>query len=110
MFRFSIQAVPRLVRRLLTETKKQLEDIDVFVFHQANHYILEYLRRKLRIPEEKFCIYLEDTGNTVSSTIPIALKRAWQGGRLVKGMQVMVVGWGVGFSWAAGILEWCGEQ
>jgi 3-oxoacyl-[acyl-carrier-protein] synthase-3 len=106
VFHFSIQAVPRLVHKLLLDAKKEMEEIDLFVFHQANRYILEYLRRKLSIPEEKFCIYLDGTGNTVSSTIPIALKRAWEAGRLAVGMQVMLVRWGVGFSWAGGIVEW----
>jgi 3-oxoacyl-[acyl-carrier-protein] synthase-3 len=106
LFQFSIQAVPQLVRKLLSSVKKEVEDIDLFVFHQANAYILGCLRRKLGIPEEKFCIYLDETGNTVSSTIPIALKRAWEQGRLTAGMQVMFIGWGVGCSWAGGIVEW----
>jgi len=64
------------------------------------------LRQKLGIPEEKFSISLANKGNTVSSTIPIALADAVDGGALEGGMTVMVLGFGVGYSWAGGIVRW----
>ena len=106
MFRVTIQMVPRLVGQVLSNAGKEMRDIDLFVFHQPNRYMLEHLRRKLDIPEEKFCTYLENFGNTVSSTIPIALKCAWQEGRLRSGMQLLLAGWGVGYSWAGGLVTW----
>jgi 3-oxoacyl-[acyl-carrier-protein] synthase-3 len=83
-----------------------MDDIDLFVFHQANTFMLEHLRKKCGIPEEKFFVSMSDIGNTVSSTIPIALKRAEEGGALRRGMRVMLSGFGVGLSWATCIVNW----
>jgi 3-oxoacyl-[acyl-carrier-protein] synthase-3 len=83
-----------------------LEDIDLIVFHQANRYMLDHLRKKLKIPEGKFVVAMEHVGNTVSSTIPIVLSDAAASGRLKDGQRVMIVGFGVGYSWAATVLRW----
>ena len=83
-----------------------MEEIHLFVFHQPNQHMLETLRKQMRIPPEKFFIYLKDCGNTVSCTIPIALRAAVTEGRLRPGALVMLVGFGVGYSWAANLLRW----
>ncbi len=106
IFHFSLQVVPDCVRNLLDKTELQIKDIDLFVFHQANKYMLDHLRKKLQIPEEKFYLSLASCGNTVSSTIPIALQNAFREGRLRTGARVMLVGFGVGLSWGATILTW----
>jgi 3-oxoacyl-[acyl-carrier-protein] synthase-3 len=106
IFSFTLNAVPMSVSRLLEKAGLSLADIDHFVFHQANRFILEHLRRKIRIPEEKFVYAMNDCGNTVSSTIPIALSRAAREGRFQLGDRLMLVGFGVGYSWSAGILNW----
>ena len=76
IFSFTLKAVPQSVHKLLDKARLDLGQIDWFVFHQANRFMLEHLRRKLAIPAEKFVYALSDCGNTVSSTIPIALSRA----------------------------------
>ena len=106
VFNFSISAVPKAVQTLLEKAALPMEAIDLFVFHQANATMLEALRRKLDIPAERFFVDLSDAGNTVSSTIPIALRRAAEQGRLKSGNRVMLVGFGVGYSWAATLLTW----
>jgi len=106
IFNFTLDAIPQSVSRLLARSGKQLQDVDLFVFHQANRYMLDYLRKKLKIPQEKFYIWLSSCGNTVSSTIPIALKHAVQDGRLNTGQLVMLVGFGVGYSWGATLIQW----
>jgi 3-oxoacyl-[acyl-carrier-protein] synthase-3 len=106
IFNFTLKAVPDCVSRILARTGFGIQDIDLFVFHQANEYMLEHLRKKLRIPENKFLLCLGACGNTVSSTIPIALKHAWQQNRLQEGQRVMLVGFGVGYSWGATLVEW----
>ncbi|MFM8251361.1 MAG: 3-oxoacyl-ACP synthase III family protein [Planctomycetota bacterium] len=106
IFAFTLREVPRSVQALLDRTGFTLADIDLFVFHQANRFMLENLRKKLQIPVEKFFYAIDDCGNTVSSTIPIALKRAVEEGRLVGGERVMLVGFGVGYSWSAAVLRW----
>lgn len=105
IFNFTLAAVPESIHALLSKTGLQLADIDRFVFHQANKYMLDHLRKRLQIPTEKFEISLAHSGNTVSSTIPIALKDAQLGGRLRRGMLVMLVGFGVGYSWGATLLR-----
>ena len=106
IFRFTLRVVPKAVQEALEKNKMQKEDIDLYVFHQANAFMLEALRKEMSLPEEKFYINMEDVGNTVSSTIPIALKRAEDEGRLTRGMNVMMAGFGVGLSWAATIVRW----
>jgi 3-oxoacyl-[acyl-carrier-protein] synthase-3 len=107
VFSFTLTAVPCAVTTLLSRSTVALEDVDLFVFHQANQYLLNHLRAKLRLPEDKFYVALRDCGNTVSSTIPIAIKHAQQEGRLKKGMLLMLVGFGVGYSWGATLARWC---
>ncbi|MEP6716755.1 MAG: ketoacyl-ACP synthase III [Terriglobia bacterium] len=106
VFNFTLLTIPRCVTALLDRAELGMDAVDLFVFHQANHFMLEHLRKKIRIPEQKFFVFMSNCGNTVSSTIPIALKHAQEEGRLQSGHRVMVVGFGVGYSWAAGLLRW----
>jgi 3-oxoacyl-[acyl-carrier-protein] synthase-3 len=98
--------VPQSVKELLNRAGTSLEEIDLFVFHQANQYMLEHLRKKLKIPKEKFYIAMAHCGNTVSATIPIALKHALEKGIVQPGHQVMLVGFGVGYSWGSTLIRW----
>jgi 3-oxoacyl-[acyl-carrier-protein] synthase-3 len=108
IFAFTLDVVPRCVGDLLARAGKSLEEIDFFVFHQANRYMLEHLRKTLGIPAEKFIVELGHCGNTVSSTIPIALSGAHRQGRLKAGSTGMLVGFGVGYSWGAALIRWRG--
>jgi len=106
IFNFTIREIPKCVKEVLNKNNMSFDDIDLFVFHQANKFMLDYLRQKLRIPEEKFYINLANLGNTVSATIPIALSMAESEGRIKKGDRLMLVGFGVGLSWGATIIQW----
>ncbi len=106
IFTFTLSAVPQSIDRILEKADLAMDDIDLFVFHQANRYMLEHLRKRMKIPEEKFVVAMGHCGNTVSSTIPIALKHAACEGRLTNQSTVMLVGFGVGYSWAATLLRW----
>jgi 3-oxoacyl-[acyl-carrier-protein] synthase-3 len=106
IFTFTLRVVPDTVRRLLTLAGKGLEEIDLFVFHQANQFMLDHLRKKLKIPQERFYIAMRHCGNTVSCTIPIALKHAWEAGKIQPGHLIMLVGFGVGYSWGATLIRW----
>lgn len=101
IFTFTLKAVPNLVHSLLEKAHQTLDDVDLFVFHQANEYMLEHLRKKIGIAEDRFYCAMSEYGNTVSSTIPIALKHAQQDGVLQPDQNVMLVGFGVGYSWGA---------
>ena len=106
IFVFTLTTVPQLVETILTRTGLSLDEIDRFVFHQANGHMLEHLRSKLDIPPEKFVVEMSDCGNTVSSTIPIALKRATESGQIQPGQRLLLVGFGVGYSWGATVVRW----
>lgn len=106
VFMFTMAAVPESVNNLLDMAGVRLEDIDVFVFHQASKLVLDDIVKKLKLPPAKVIRDLETIGNTVSATIPIALRRAADAGKLVPGTLVMLVGFGVGYSWGACLLRW----
>jgi len=109
LFTFTIREVPGAVEQLLARSGKTIDSIDLFVFHQANQFMLEHLRSQLRIPVEKFWLSLARCGNTVSASIPIALKEAEVAGVLHAGNLVMVLGFGVGYSWAGALIRWMGQ-
>lgn len=101
IFNFTIESVPKLTQAILEKSKLVMEHIDLFIFHQANRYMLNHLRKKIGIPEEKFFLSMQYCGNTVSSTIPIALYEALKEGKIHQSKNVVLAGFGVGYSWAA---------
>jgi len=103
IFNFTSVAVPILVNQLLIKNTLLKEDINLFVFHQANKFMINYLRKLLDIEKDRFYEYLENVGNTVSSTIPIALYEAQKEGKLVG--TILLAGFGVGYSWGGVILN-----
>ena len=105
IFTFALTEVPKLHDELLEKNDLTRDDIDLYVFHQANGFLLKVLCKKLRIPDEKFFIYMEDTGNTVSSTIPIALQGAIRAGKAGPGKRIMLVSFGIGLSWAGTVVQ-----
>jgi 3-oxoacyl-[acyl-carrier-protein] synthase-3 len=109
IFHFTLRAVPQAVEQILAKAGLGMDGIDVFLLHQANRYMLDHLRRKLGIPEEKFVTAMRDYGNTVSSTMPVALRDWAAAGKLKAGDRILLAGFGVGYSWAAGILTWGGS-
>ena len=105
IFIFTIEKIPALVKEILEKNNLTKNNVDYYIFHQANAHILRRQREILDIPEEKFYINLEKYGNTVSSTIPIALKDALETGKIKRGQKIMLIGFGVGLSWGAMIVE-----
>lgn len=103
---FVMRAVSPLVEEIVANDNSTMDDIDLFVFHQASKVSLDYLFRKLKIPKDKQFTNLENIGNTVSASIPIALKDAEMQGRLHSGMKVLIAGFGSGLSWGGTIIEW----
>lgn len=101
---FSLTVVPKAIGALLIKTSSTIEHIDFFVFHQANQFMLEALRKKMGIPVQKFPIHLEAVGNTVSSTIPLTLEYMFSQKRDLKGSKLILAGFGVGYSWAVAMV------
>lgn len=105
IFIFAVDTVPPLVNDLLAQCGKTREDIDCFVFHQANRYMLDKLRDLCEIDPGKYFNDVMTRGNTVSSSIPIAIVDAYKSGMLRPGATVMLVGFGVGLSWGATLVK-----
>lgn len=103
IFDFSSEVVPDMVADVLRKENLQQDDINLWVFHQANKYMINYIRKMLEIDKDKFYIYMEHVGNTVSSTIPIALVEARKEDRLHG--NVLLAGFGVGLSWGAVVVK-----
>ena len=106
IFNFTISIIPKAIAQALHKSGLRCEDIDHFVFHQANRFMLEHLRKRMQIPESKFVIEMEDIGNTVSCSIPIAMARLVEQGRLQRGHTLLLVGFGVGYSWGITVVRW----
>lgn len=105
VFAFVMSTMPKVIRTLLSRAKLEIGDCDLFVFHQANASLVRELARVLEIPMEKVQITLSHCGNTVSSTIPIALKHAALEGKLTERSRIVIAGFGVGYSWGATVIR-----
>ncbi len=106
IFAFTLRGVPDLIEKTLIKNNITIDQIDYVILHQANKLVLESLREKLEISEEKFCIDVEEIGNTVSSTIPIALRRAIDKKipQVKSGSKILIAGFGVGYSLGATVI------
>ena len=104
IFNFTLDVIPDLVKKTLEVNGLKTEEIDYFIFHQANKFMLDYLRKKLKIDPAIFYSNLLTTGNTVSSTIPIAIKDCLDNNLIKINDKIMIAGFGVGYSWGATII------
>jgi 3-oxoacyl-[acyl-carrier-protein] synthase-3 len=104
IFHFAITVVPATIQKLLKQVSLSMDDIGLFLFHQANRYMLDYLVKKLAIPQEKTFFYLDDVGNTSGSTMPVVLAEAVRAGKVKQGQKVLMIVFGVGLSWAATVM------
>ena len=103
VFNFTNEVVPNFTKEIIEKNNINIDTVDQFVFHQANAYMLNFMRKRLKIESDKFYIDLEDGGNTVSCTIPIALKKY---SKLINTeTTIVIVGFGVGLSWSGGLIK-----
>jgi len=105
IFNFTLDAVPTMMNRLLEKSGLTKDDIDYYLFHQANKFMLNTIRKVCALPKDKFYVDLSNVGNTVSSTILIGLKECLDNGTIKPGMKVMACGFGVGLSWGGTVIE-----
>jgi 3-oxoacyl-[acyl-carrier-protein] synthase-3 len=92
--------------QILTECGKTVEEVDVYIPHQANKRIIDYAAGKLGIPAEKTVVNVDRYGNTSSGSIPLALEDARGEGRLRDGALVLMTGMGAGLTWGSALIEW----
>lgn len=105
IFSFTLTNVPKTIQNVLDKAHLTQTDIAYYILHQANKFMLDNLRRKMNLPLEKFIYQIEDYGNTVSSTIPIALKASLDKDIFKSGDKILLCGFGVGYSWGSTILS-----
>jgi 3-oxoacyl-[acyl-carrier-protein] synthase-3 len=106
VFKFATRVLVTSAQAVLAECGRTIEDVDVYVPHQANVRIIEYATQKLGIPKEKVVIDVDRYGNTSSGSIPLALADAKREGRLQPGRLVLMTGMGAGLTWGSGLIEW----
>jgi len=107
---FTIRRIPAVFKQLLARAEVTLTDVRWVIMHQANEYMLRYLQKKIGIPDEKFAVHLADSGNTVSSTIPIALQHLVKEGQIKRDDLLLTLGFGVGYSWGANLIRWSPDR
>ena len=105
IFNFTLDAVPAMMKEILEKNQLEKDQIDYYVFHQANKFMLNTIRKVCVLPKDKFYVNLSSTGNTVSSTVLIGLKECIDNGTIKIGDKVMISGFGVGLSWGGCILS-----
>jgi 3-oxoacyl-[acyl-carrier-protein] synthase-3 len=106
VFKFATRVLVSSAESVLAECDRTIDDVDVYVPHQANVRIIEHARQKLAIPQEKTVVDVDRYGNTSSGSIPLALADAKADGRLVAGRLVLMTGMGAGLTWGSGLIEW----
>ena len=102
----AFQKFPEVIQEAVQSNGYTLDDVDFFVMHQANLRILEYIQRKLKLPDNKLWNNIQRYGNTTSASIPIALSEAWEAGKINKGSLVCLSAFGSGFTWASALIRW----
>ena len=100
LVKFTLKVVPPLIDRLLASARWSRDRVDVYLMHQATTFMLEHLRSRLKLDLQQVPEALKEYGNTVSSTIPLLMRDLRESGRLRPGKNSLLVGFGVGFSWA----------
>lgn len=106
VFMFTMEMVPKSITNLLKKSDKTIDDIDLFIFHQASKVVIDNIIRRLNLPKEKVFVNYHRVGNVVSASIPIALKDAIKEKHLKNGSLIMLVGFGVGYSWGSCLIKW----
>ena len=106
VFKFATRVLVASAEAVLAECGRTIEDVDVYVPHQANVRIIEYATQKLGIPDDRVVIDVDRYGNTSSGSIPLALADAKADGRLAAGRLVLMTGMGAGLTWGSGLIEW----
>jgi 3-oxoacyl-[acyl-carrier-protein] synthase-3 len=106
VFKFATRVLVSSAEKLLTECGRSVDEVDVYVPHQANVRIMDHAARKLGIPEEKMVVNVDRYGNTSSGSIPLALADARADGRLGDGALVLMTGMGAGLTWGSSLIKW----
>lgn len=105
VFKFAVEAVPQCMEQVLEKAKKSMDEVDFFVFHQANARIIDFAVRRYHIPQEKYYKNIAQYGNTSAASIPIVLSELQENGIVKSGNRVMIVAFGGGLTWGGALIE-----
>jgi 3-oxoacyl-[acyl-carrier-protein] synthase-3 len=106
VFKYALERLPEVIQEALTTNQLAVQDIDLFIFHQANLRIVENVSQQLDIPKERVYNNIQKYGNTTAASIPIALYEALELGLLKPGQRVLLSSFGSGFTWASALIRW----
>lgn len=106
VFRWATEKMPEVAEESLKDAGMTIDDIDLFVPHQANMRINQFVAMKLNLPQEKIVHNIDRYGNTTAATIPIGLSESWAEGRLKPGTRVLMAAFGSGYTWAGAVMKW----
>jgi len=106
VFKMAVTKIPEVIREALQANNLKIEDIDLFLPHQANLRINQFAAQQLGVPEEKFYSNIQRYGNTTAGSLPIALSETLEQGLVKEGSLIMMVAFGSGFTWGANIIRW----
>jgi 3-oxoacyl-[acyl-carrier-protein] synthase-3 len=106
VFKFATRIMVYSAKQILAECGKTVDDVDVYIPHQANKRIIDYAAGKLGIPSERTVVNVDRFGNTSSGSIPLALEDARSEGRLRDGALILMTGMGAGLTWGSALIEW----
>ena len=105
VLKFTLKLVPEVLKELLDKAKLSFDDVDLFIFHQASAVVLNKLKKKLQIPDHKWVNEIENIGNTISATIPIAISNLQKKSSFYDKKNILIMGFGVGLSVAGCIIR-----
>jgi 3-oxoacyl-[acyl-carrier-protein] synthase III len=106
VYKFATRVLVSSAEKILAECGLSVDEVDVYVPHQANVRIIEHARRKLGVPQDRVVINVDRYGNTSSGSIPLALADAVSDGRIRDGSLILMTGMGAGLTWGSALLEW----
>ena len=104
VFRWAVEKMPEVAEKALADAKMHVDEIDLFVPHQANMRINQMVGMKLNIPQEKIVHNIEKYGNTTAATIPLGLSEAWREGRCRRGSNILMAAFGAGYTWGGAVI------
>ena len=106
VYKFAVRTVPKAIEEAIKKAGLTVEDIDLFVIHQANIRIIESVSKRLKVPMEKFPTNLENCGNISAGSVPVLLDQVNRSGKIRQGDKIVLAGFGAGLTWGASVLTW----
>ena len=106
IFKFAVKISDTILDSLFSQTGLKPEEIDHYLFHQANYRIIESAANRLHIPQEKLIVTIHEYGNTSSATIPMALSVSKDSGTIIPGQKIVLVAFGAGLTWGGMLIQW----